>query len=94
MVTELERERAALERSFVDIAEGQERIDRQLALVAGMQARGFDTGEGERLLALLGETLSQWELHHEMIVARIAYLEGRYGATPDAPGSRKTDGTA
>lgn len=89
MATELERERDALERSAADIAAGHERIERQHALIAEMRAKGLGVAEGERLLALLGETLAQWEQHHEMIAARIAYLEGKQGATPAAPVSRE-----
>lgn len=91
VATELERERDALEKSGNDIAEGQNRIDRQIKLIADLRAKGLDTGEGERLLALLGDTLTHWEQHHEMIVERIAYLEAKHAAAsaaakPSQPG--------
>lgn len=93
MATELEREREALEKAGADIAEGQDRIDRQAALIAEMRSKGLDTAEGERLLTLLGDTLAHWEKHREMIVERISYLEGKSGARTPA-GSLKTSGTA
>lgn len=93
MATELEREREALEEADGDLAEGQDRVDRQAALIAEMRAKGLDTAEGERLLKLLGETLWHWEQHREMIVERIAYLEGKSGAGP-APVSPQPGGVA
>lgn len=77
MNSELERERRDLAKSEIDLAEGQQRIDRQVALIAQMRTRGFDASEGERLLELLRDTLAGWQLHHGLIVDRIAYLERR-----------------
>lgn len=94
MSAELERERQALTKADTDIAEGQERMGRQVALIARMRLKEIDPGEGERLLALLGETLSQWEQHRVLIVERIAYLEGKESlprSVPDGLSSNRND---
>lgn len=80
---ELLFERRALAKADVDIDRGTERLRRQEAVLADLRARGCETDGAERLLALLGETLSQWRSHRELIVQRIDYLEVK--TTPGGP---------
>lgn len=75
--SELDRERDALARSEQDIAAGEQRIERQVALLAEARTKGRDTEQAERLLRALRQTLEGWRQHHVQIVERIAQLETR-----------------
>ena len=77
MQSELDRERATLVKADRDIAQGQARLDRQATLLREIDVRGEDTGEAERLLALLRDTLAQWEDHRTLILQRIDDLAAR-----------------
>lgn len=74
---EIAEERATLVRAGRNIADGQIRMRKQRDLLDRMRARRLDTREAERFAHNLGETLEQWERHHEMIVKRLTYLEGQ-----------------
>ena len=75
--SELARERAVLVKADLDIAQGRARLDRQAALVHEIRGRGEDQWEAERLLALLRDTLAQWENHRTLILRRIDDLAAR-----------------
>jgi len=72
---ELAFERIQLEKADVDMEQGLKRYLNQQDLVAELQLRGQDTGQAERLVELLGQTLAQWECHRNLILQRIDYLE-------------------
>jgi hypothetical protein len=72
---ELKAEKALLVKSEIDIARGRQRLRHQQNLLLELQADGHDTRQAERLVELMKETLAEWERHHVMIEARIAYLE-------------------
>jgi hypothetical protein len=58
-----------------DIAEGEERIQRQLTLLDTLRQRGQNLTEAEHLLQTLRQTLQTWEDHRDLIVQAIARLE-------------------
>ena len=51
-----------------NIAEGEKRVERQLALIERLQMRGANTDTAEDFLALLRETLAGWNRERELIV--------------------------
>lgn len=75
--SELTWERATLVKADRDIAQGKERIGRQVDLVDALRGRGEDTREAERLLGLLRDTLAHWERHRTLILQRIDDLAAR-----------------
>jgi hypothetical protein len=77
MIGELDQERATLAHADRDIASGQDRIERQRALLMSGRLKGPDIEEAERLLGALQSTLAEWERHRALIVERIAYLTAR-----------------
>ena len=72
---ELAFERIQLAKADVDIEQGLKRYLNQQDLVAALQFRGQDTRQAERLVELLGQTLTQWECHRNLIMQRIDHLE-------------------
>lgn len=77
MESELQRERAALLKADHDIAEGEDRIQRQRETILHLQEIGQDIRQAEQLEELLVDTLEGWRQHRVLIVERIAYLEAR-----------------
>ena len=71
------KERNHLAKAERDIAEGEERITRQMLLIEKMRQDGHDATEAEKMLRTLRETLSAWQEHREEILRELA----RYGAT-------------
>ncbi|MBB3021536.1 hypothetical protein FHR70_004637 [Microvirga lupini] len=61
-------ERVHLAKAERDIAEGEERITRQMLLIERMNQEGHDTAEAERLLLTLREVLAEWQAHREEIL--------------------------
>jgi hypothetical protein len=51
-----------------NIAEGEARVERQLALIERLNLRGANTDTAESFLALLHQTLEGWQREREMIV--------------------------
>jgi hypothetical protein len=74
---ELRSERATLSRADLDIAEGEERVRHQAAIVVQLRDLGHDSLRAERLLETLHDTLDAWKVHRTLILERIAYLERR-----------------
>ena len=72
---ELAFERIQLAKADVDIEQGLKRYLNQQDLVAELQFRGRDTRQAEHLVELLGQTLTQWECHRNLILQRIDHLE-------------------
>jgi hypothetical protein len=48
-----------------------------MLLIEQLREDGHDTGLAEKLLASLQASLSEWRTHRELIVQRIAQLNGR-----------------
>lgn len=80
---DLAMERQHLTKADSDIAEGEERIARQVELMAGLRHKGHGAAEGERLLETLRQTLQSWRNHRETILRTIARLEGRDGVSDE-----------
>jgi hypothetical protein len=57
--------------------EGERRVAAQMLLLEQLRADGHDTRLAEKLLASLQATLTEWRTHRELIVKRIAQLNGR-----------------
>jgi hypothetical protein len=72
---ELAAEKALLLKAEVDIEEGWLRLRNQQDIVRELQAGGHDTGQAERLVRLMQETLVEWERHRVLIEQRVAYLQ-------------------
>lgn len=53
------------------IAEGEARVERQLALIERLDARGADTSKAKAFLSLLRETLAGWDRQRDQIVAAL-----------------------
>ncbi|WP_414473117.1 hypothetical protein [Microvirga sp. M2] len=68
-------EREHLARAERDIAEGERRVTRQTLLVEELRRDGRDTGEAERHLLILQETLASWYSHRDLILQELARHE-------------------
>jgi hypothetical protein len=71
------REGRTLAQADQDIVDGERRVAAQMLLVEQLRADGHDTHLAEKLLASLQASLSEWRAHRELIVQRIAQLNGR-----------------
>ncbi|CCE06125.1 conserved hypothetical protein [Bradyrhizobium sp. STM 3843] len=74
---ELRDEEDQLRKSDADIAAGWTRLLRQECLLRDLKVAGKPFQEAERLVALLRDTLTEWERHRTLIEQRIAYLRER-----------------
>jgi hypothetical protein len=74
---ERDREHRTLVQADEDISEGERRVAAQMLLLEQLRADGHDTRLAEKLLASLQATLTEWRTHRELIVKRIAQLNGR-----------------
>lgn len=72
---DLQTEREHLSDADRDIAGGERRITDQLLLIERLRQGGHDTGDAERLLLTLRQTLEAWHGHRETILNEIARLE-------------------
>jgi hypothetical protein len=77
MSEELERERWALRKADRDIADGEQRISRQIRLIDELDRDGHDTVAAKDLLATMRTTLEEWRHHRALIVAEIERLEAK-----------------
>ena len=84
---ELAREKAALLKAEDDIAAGEERIVQQLTIIERLHRAGLSVVEAEKLLENLQKAERLWRDHRDLIIQRIAYLEGRSGKLAGAGGS-------
>jgi len=71
---QLTAEQNVLVKADQDIQEGWQRIRNQEDRMRELMASGHDTGQAERLVELLRQTLIEWERHRVLIVQRIEYL--------------------
>ena len=71
------RERMTLAHADEDIAAGERRVAAQMLVIEHLRASGEDTSLAEKLLVNLQATLTEWRTHRELIVQRIAELNGR-----------------
>jgi len=74
---QLRIEQSALVKAAVDIAEGQIRLHDQEVRLDRLRHAGHDIRQAERLVALFGQILEQWEQHQALIRQRIVYLQDR-----------------
>ena len=72
---ELLNEQNLLVKAELDIEQGWVRLRNQQDLLSGLQNAGKNTGEAERLVQLMKQTLVEWERHRRLIEQRVAYLE-------------------
>lgn len=78
---DLQTEREHLSKADRHIVAGERRIAAQALLVGRLHRGGHDTGEAERLLLNLRQTLETWRDHREAILREIGRLE-RAGTRP------------
>lgn len=71
----LTKEIAHLARATQLIAEGEERTLRQRTLIEDLRARGVSSLDGDRLLAMLQQTLAIWQAHRCLVEDTIARLD-------------------
>jgi len=74
-MADLEAEREHLARADRDIAAGERRISAQELLIERLRRDGHDTGEAERLLVTLQQSLETWRGHRDLILQAIDRLE-------------------
>ena len=74
-VLTLEVEREHLAKADCDIVEGERRVSAQELLIERLHVNEHDTGDAERLLLTLRQTLSAWHGHRELILQAISKLE-------------------
>lgn len=79
-MSELEGERRTLVLADRDIREGEARIAHLRQLIDREGLSGRDAARAEDTLGIFLATLQQWQRHRELIVQRIAYLEGLTGS--------------
>lgn len=72
---ELRQEQALLVKAELDIEQGWGRLRNQQDLVDQLQDAGRDTVQAERLVALMKQTLVEWERHRRLIEQRVAHLQ-------------------
>jgi hypothetical protein len=73
---DLATEKRTLIKANRDIAEGEERIGRQIDLIGRLRDGGHSV-DAQALLQTLQETLQAWRGHREEILRTIARLEDR-----------------
>ena len=71
---ELRQEQALLVKAALDIEQGWGRLRNQQDLVDQLQSAGRDSQQAERLVALMKQTLVEWERHRRLIEQRVAHL--------------------
>ena len=54
-----------------NIAGGEARVERQMALIGMLEFRGADTDTAEAFLTLLRQTLAGWNRERDMILAAL-----------------------
>jgi len=72
---DIETERQNLATAERHVAEGEERIRRQVELIERLRADAHGVFEAESLLVTLQQTLQSWRDHRDEIVRTIARLE-------------------
>jgi hypothetical protein len=77
---QLDAEQRLLVKADRDIEEGCERIRKQEDRVRELHAGGHATGQAERLVHVLKQTLTEWERHRVLIAQRVAYLQRQVAA--------------
>jgi hypothetical protein len=79
---ELLEEQKQLSKAEEDIEQGWSRLRNQQDLLSELQRTGSrNTGEAERLVRLMKQTLVEWERHRRLIEQRVAYLEKEASGT-------------
>jgi len=71
-------EREHLSKAERDIAEGEERISRQMILIDRLRQDGHDVAGAERLLVILQETLAVWQAHRDEILRELRRHDGSH----------------
>ncbi|MBB4367301.1 hypothetical protein GGD63_000070 [Bradyrhizobium sp. cir1] len=79
---QLLNEQRLLAKADLDIEEGWRRIHKQEDRVRDLQAGGYDSGQAERLVDLLKQTLVEWERHRTLIIQRVNYLQQEVDLVP------------
>jgi len=74
---EIRAEERQLRKAEADIVAGRMRLRTQDRLLARLTDCGAATLEAERLVALMRDSLAEWERHRALIEQRLVYLEAR-----------------
>jgi hypothetical protein len=64
------------------LADGEKRVANQIDLIAWMIQKDHDITEAQKLLRNFEETLEQWHVHRQLILAEIARQEALQTAVP------------
>jgi hypothetical protein len=72
---ELAAEKRLLVKAEADIEAGWVRLRNQQDRLSSLLAAGENTGQAERLVHLMKQSLVEWERHRVLIEQRIAHLE-------------------
>lgn len=81
-LSRLDFEIAQLARATQLIAEGEQRVARQRALIDDLRARGVASSEGDKLLGMLQKTLTLWKDHRGLIEDAVARLDQALSPAP------------
>jgi len=81
-MSDIAKEREDLAKVDLDIAEGERRVNEQIALIERLAEHGHDVTEAKKLLQNYETTLEAWREHRHLIIEEIERLEGR---KPEAP---------
>lgn len=74
---ELDRERHDLAKAERDIADGEDRVTRQMLLLDELRRDKHDTKDAEAILVTMQQTLRLFRDHRELILAEIDRLEAK-----------------
>ena len=74
---ELAQEEADLGLADRHIMEGEERVTRQIRMIAVLRSRGHSDAVAQQLLTTLEQTLGSWQEHRRLILNHIAALKLR-----------------
>jgi len=77
LALELASEKRLLLKADADIEAGRGRLHRQQGLLNALRNAGHNTVEAERLVALMTDTLVEWERHRDLMQYRVNDLERR-----------------
>lgn len=86
-MVDLHQEREHLILADRHLAEGEQRITEQFALIQRMTRQGYDTAVAEDLLRLLEQTLTVWQEHRRLILDAIARHELSASSPSKSPDS-------
>jgi hypothetical protein len=72
---------AELAKARADVAQGEDRVAKQEALIAELQRDGHDTAAARALLAAFRHMLNEWRNHRDQVERMVADVEKQSGSS-------------